>query len=71
MVFIKGLHRWQVIVFIHGTNIIHKVESKNMDGVEDGTHDAIFSITQNSCINLIKYLKVSNENDFSILLNRL
>ena len=71
MVLIKGFHRRQVIVSIHGTNIMHKVESQSMDGVEDGTHDALFSITQNSCMNLIKYLKVSNESDFSILLNRL
>ena len=71
IVFNEDIHRRKVIVSIHGTNIMHKVESKNMDGVEDGTHDAIFSITQSSCINLMKYLKVSNENDFSILLNRL
>ena len=42
-----------------------------MDGVEDGMHNAIMSITQNCCMNLIKYLKVSNDNDFSVLRNRL
>ena len=41
-----------------------------MDGVEDGTRDEILSITKNSCRTLIKYLKVSSENDLSILLNR-
>ena len=71
MVFIESFHRRQVLVYIHGTNLIHKIESQNMDGVEDGTHDAILSIAQNSCINFIKYLKVSNDNDFSIVLDRL
>ena len=41
-----------------------------MDGVEDGTRDEILSITKNSCRTLIKYSKVSSENDLSILLNR-
>ena len=42
-----------------------------MDGVEDGMHNAIMSITQNCCMNLMKYLKVSNDDDFSVLRNRL
>ena len=49
-------------------NLIHKVESQNMDGVEYGTQDAVISITQNSCINVIKYVKVSNENNSSIVI---
>ena len=55
MVFIEGRHRRQVIVSNHGTNVMHNVESQNMDGIEDGTHDVIISITHNSCMNLIKY----------------
>ena len=53
MVFMEDFHRKQAIVSIHGTNLINKVESQNMDRVEDGTHNAISSITQNGCMNLI------------------
>ena len=70
MVFIEGCHQKQVIVSIHGVNLIHKIGSQSMNGVEDDTHDAISLITQNSCWNLITHLKVSNENDFSIVLHR-
>ena len=70
MVFIEGCHQKLVIVSIHDVDLIHKKESQNMNGVEDNTHDAIILITQNSCLNLIKHLKVSNENDFFILLHR-
>ena len=63
MAFIEGFHRRQVIVSIHVTSSTQKVESQNMDGIEDGTHDAIISIPQTFCMNL----KVSNDNDFSIL----
>ena len=55
MVFIEGCHRRQVICSIHGTNVIHKIESQNMDGIEDRTHDVIISITHNSFMNLIQY----------------
>ena len=68
MVFIESFHRRQVIVSIHFINLIHKVESQNIDRVENGTHDAIISITQNSCINVVKHLKASNENNFSIVI---
>ena len=44
MVFIEGFHQRQVIISIHCTNLIHKIESQYMDRVEDGTHDAILSI---------------------------
>ena len=70
MVLIEGCHQRQVIVSIHGANLTHKIESQNMKGVEDDTHDATILITQNSCLNLIQYLKASNENDFSIVFNR-
>ena len=52
LAFIEGFRRRQVIVSIHVTSSTQKVESQNMDRVEDGTHDAIISITQTVCMNL-------------------
>ena len=50
--------------------MVPKIESQNMNGVKDDTHDAIILIAQNSCLSLIKHLKVSNENNVSIVLHR-
>ena len=71
IVFIEDFHRRQVIGSIHVTITIHTLESQNLDGVEDGTQDAKLSITKIFCMNLIKTLKLSNENDFFIVLHRL
>ena len=50
---------------------MHKVESQNMDRVEHGVHDAIISIKQISYMKLLINLKASNDNDLSIVLDRL